>query len=124
MLVRYKKNLEKIAMGLLSFMPEEKEVKHLMETMQKYEEKEDWQLFLWKNDDEYVGIIGISLIGSVATVQHLTVLPNYRGEGIAQSMLKELLNLDQVNEIKASERTASYIEKCLPLVQQNQEDQK
>lgn len=120
MLVRYKKSLEKIAMGLLSFMPEEKEVKHLMETMQNYDENEDWQLFLWKNDDEYVGIIGISLIGSVATVQHLTVLPNYRGEGIAQSMVKELLNLDQVEEIKACNSTAQFIEKCLPMIQENQ----
>lgn len=124
MLVRYKKSLEKIAMGLLSFMPEEKEVKHLMETMQQYEKNENWHLFLWKKEDEYIGIVGFSLEGSVATIQHITVLPSYRGEGIAQCMLKELLNLDQVNEIKACERTASYIEKCLPLVQQNQEDEK
>ncbi len=27
MLIRFKRNLEKIAMGLLSFMPEEKDVK-------------------------------------------------------------------------------------------------
>lgn len=119
MLVRYKKSLEKIAMGLLSLMPEEKEVKHLMETMQKYEEKEDWQLFLWKNDDEYVGIIGISLIGSVATVQHLTVLPNYRGEGIAQSMVKALFDLDQVDEITSNESTAQFVGKCLQSIQKD-----
>ncbi len=33
MLVRYKKAYEKIAMGLLSFMPNEKELKKLQQTM-------------------------------------------------------------------------------------------
>lgn len=122
MLVRYKKSLEKIAMGLLSFMPQEKEVKRLMETMQKYETNNDWQLFLWKKEDEYVGIIGISLDDSIATVQHITVLPNYRGEGIAQNMVKELLNFDHISEIKASENTAQFITKCLHVVDKNEKD--
>ena len=39
MLVRYKKSLEKIAMGLLSFMPQEKDVKRLMETIQLMNKK-------------------------------------------------------------------------------------
>ena len=35
MLIRYKKNLEKIAMGLLSFMPDEKkDVKKLQQTIE------------------------------------------------------------------------------------------
>lgn len=121
MLVRYKKSLEKIAMGLLSFMPEEKEVKHLMETMQKYENYDDWQLFLWK-EEEYIGIVGISLEGTIATVQHLTVLPSYRGEGIGISMLKELQKMDHIDEIKASEDTATFIEKCLPEIKNDEKN--
>lgn len=48
MLVRYKKALEKIAMGLLSLMPQEKDIKRLMETIQHYEQNENWTLYLWK----------------------------------------------------------------------------
>ncbi len=48
MLIRYKKTFEKIAMGLLSFMPSEKDLKKLQRTMKQYETEEDWQLFLWK----------------------------------------------------------------------------
>ena len=40
MLIRYKKSMEKIAMGLLSFMPEEKDVKKLTVTMKAYEEND------------------------------------------------------------------------------------
>lgn len=116
MLVRYKKSLEKIAMGLLSYMPDEKDVKRLMETMQNYECNEDWQLFLWKKEDEYVGIVGVSLDASTATIQHISVLPSHRGEGIAINILKELLNLENIEELKASERTAPFIDQCLPLV--------
>jgi len=48
MLIRYKKSFEKIAMGLLSFMPSEKDVKRLMETINSYDEKSNWHLFYGK----------------------------------------------------------------------------
>ena len=73
MLVRYKKALEKIAMGLLSLMPQEKDIKRLMETIQQYEQKENWTLYLWKKDDEYVGTVGVVEEDKVATIQHITV---------------------------------------------------
>jgi len=114
MLVRYKKSLEKIAMGLLSFMPQEKDVKRLMETIQTYEQEDNWQLYLWKKDEEYVGIVGIIAQDHVATIQHITVVPSYRGEGCAIDMLKQLLKTGQFTEIKANDETAPFIQKCLP----------
>ena len=42
MLLRYKKAFEKIAMGLLSFMPQEKDVKKLIETIHQYETDPNW----------------------------------------------------------------------------------
>nr|WP_106784592.1 GNAT family N-acetyltransferase [Lysinibacillus timonensis] len=116
MLVRYKKTFEKIAMGLLSFMPQEKDVKHLMETMNKYDREENWQLFLWKKDEEYIGIVGLLVDGSEATIQHITVIPSHRGEGVAMAMLKELSN--QFEKLYANETTEPFIRKCLPLIQE------
>ncbi len=46
MLVRYKKANEKIAMGLLSYMPGDKSVKKLQEMIQQYETDDNWQLYL------------------------------------------------------------------------------
>ncbi|HWL22536.1 MAG TPA: GNAT family N-acetyltransferase [Ureibacillus sp.] len=114
MLVRYKKSFEKIAMGLLSFMPCEKDVKHLMETMQKYEHDEQWQLFLWKKGEEYIGIVGIFVEEQMATVQHITVIPSHRGEGVALAMLQELSK--QYEVLQANETTKSFIEKCLSIL--------
>ena len=118
MLIRYKKSLEKIAMGLLSFMPQEKDVKRLMETIQTYEQVDNWNLFLWKKDEEYIGIIGILDEDHVATIQHITVIPSYRGEGIAIKMLKELQKTGQYKEIKANQETVPFIEKCLPMLEE------
>ncbi|MBP1080503.1 hypothetical protein JOC74_000991 [Bacillus capparidis] len=59
MLIRYKKSFSKIAMGLLSFMPNEKDIKQLQQTIRNYEENPDHQLFLWKEGEDIVGAIGI-----------------------------------------------------------------
>ena len=47
-LLRYKKTYEKIAMGLLSYMPGDKTVKKLQESIHQYETDDSWQLYLLK----------------------------------------------------------------------------
>ena len=61
MLIRYKKTYEKIAMGLLSYMPGEHSVKALQETIHNYETDENWQLYLWKKDEDFIGLLGIEI---------------------------------------------------------------
>ena len=118
MLVRYKKALEKIAMGLLSFMPQEKDIKRLMETVQQYEQQDNWMLYLWKKGEEYVGIVGVVAEETVATIQHITVIPSYRGEGVALKMLQELHDLGLFTEIKPNEETEPFIQKCIPIIKE------
>jgi len=117
MLVRYKKTLEKIAMGLISLMPQEKDIKRLMETIQQYEQKENWTLFLWKNGEEYVGAIGIAEEDDAVVVQHITVIPSYRGEGVALEMLQELQNMGY-EHIQANEVTNAFVQKCIPILKE------
>ena len=118
MLVRYKKALEKIAMGLLSFMPQEKDVKRLMETVQQYEQQDNWMLYLWKRGEEHVGIVGVLVEETVATIQHITVIPSHRGEGIALKMLQELRDLGLFTEIKPNEETEPFVQKCIPIIKE------
>ena len=113
MLVRYKKSLEKIAMGLLSFMPQGKEVKHLMETIHQYDDTPNWMLYLWKQEEEYVGIVGMLVEEDTATVQHITVVPSYRGEGVALAMLTKIQEEYRFAEIKPNEETQPFMEKCI-----------
>ncbi|KAA0550328.1 GNAT family N-acetyltransferase [Bacillus sp. BGMRC 2118] len=112
MLIRYKKNHEKIAMGLLSFMPTEKDLKKLQQSIKQYESEENWQLFLWKEDD-IIGIIGISALDeNKVEIHHICVNPSHRQQGIGKKMVKALVELLGDKEIVPTEQTASFFEKC------------
>lgn len=116
MLIRYKKSMEKIAMGLLSFMPEEKDVKKLTVTMKAYEENEYWQLYLWKENDDVLGAIGVEVneANGQVVVQHISVNPSHREQGIGQKMIHELRELYlEKYEVVANDLTESFLNKCI-----------
>lgn len=115
MLIRYKKAFEKIAMGLLSFMPNEKDIKKLTETIHTYEQDDNWSLYLWKKDDEYIGLVGVKVVDTIATIQHVSVIPSYRGEGIAREMLQELNEQGIYKNILANEEIKEFVRKCIPI---------
>ncbi|MFJ7952422.1 GNAT family N-acetyltransferase [Lysinibacillus sp. NPDC096418] len=121
MLIRYKKAFEKIAMGLLSFMPNEKDIKKLTETIQSYETDDNWILYLWKKNDEYVGIIGLVLNNETATIQHVSVVPSYRGEGVATEMVQEVAELGQYENVRATDETREFVQKCIDCTDENKE---
>jgi riboflavin biosynthesis RibT protein len=113
MLIRYKKTFEKIAMGLLSFMPTEKDLKKLQLTIKEYENEENWQLFLWKEED-IIGLVGVRYNESDHSleIQHISVNPSHRYQGVGKKMVKALKDLYPDKHIKANENTASFIDKC------------
>lgn len=111
MLIRYKKNYEKISMGLLSYVPSEKDIKLLLQTIRKYEDLEDWQLFLWKDGEDIIGVIGIHMENSQkATIEHLSVNPSFRAEGVGKRIIQSLIGLlgDQVKLIPSAALAAYY----------------
>jgi len=112
MLIRYKKAFEKIAMGLLSFMPNEKDLKKLQQTMKQYDQSEEWQLFLWKEED-IIGLIGvITLAEDMLEIQHISVNPSHRHQGIGKTMVKALKELFPGKELRANDEIAAFFEKC------------
>ncbi|MRH42346.1 GNAT family N-acetyltransferase [Aquibacillus halophilus] len=113
MLIRYKKNFEKIAMGLLSFMPEEKDVKKLQHTIKEYETNPDWQLFLWKEED-ILGAVGVYFENENSlVVQHITVNPSHRNMGIGKKMILAVKDLYKAQaNLRADDLTNDFLEKC------------
>ena len=111
MLIRYKKAYEKIAMGLLSFMPNEKDLKKLQNTMKTYETADNWQLFLWK-DEDITGLVGVVQMEDVVEIQHISVNPSHRHEGIGTNMVRSLKQIYQDKKIIPTDYTASFFEKC------------
>ncbi|MCL1631865.1 GNAT family N-acetyltransferase [Sporolactobacillus sp. CPB3-1] len=114
MLIHYKKSYEKIAMGLLSFVPSLKELKPLMETIKRYEEDERWQLFLWKDDEDIVGVIGIQMTSDhEAIIEHISVTPSYRAEGVGKKMILALGEIvGKKIRVLPSQTIKPYFDKC------------
>ncbi|GGP10395.1 GNAT family N-acetyltransferase [Oceanobacillus neutriphilus] len=115
MLIRFKRNLEKIAMGLLSFMPEEKDVKKLQETIREYEENDGWHLHLWKEDDDVLGAIGVQITNdNQLVIKHLTVNPSHRDQGIGSRMIAEIHRIySDKYDIVPAESVKAFYEKSL-----------
>ncbi|TWT13256.1 GNAT family N-acetyltransferase [Planomicrobium sp. CPCC 101079] len=113
MLVRYKKSCEKIAMGLLSLMPQQKNVKALQQTMGRYGEDPDWQLYLLKIEESYIGLIGVEVKDSYFIVHHISILPSFRGEGLGHLMAEKIQKLMQQREMRTTEATKEFMNKCM-----------
>jgi riboflavin biosynthesis RibT protein len=80
MLIRYKKTFKKIAMGLLSLMPNEKNLQRLQMTMKLYETERDRQLFLWREDEGIIGLICVLFVDKhLIQIRHISVNPSHRG---------------------------------------------
>ncbi|MBX9972892.1 GNAT family N-acetyltransferase [Cytobacillus oceanisediminis] len=112
MLIRYKKSFEKIAMGLLSFMPNEKDLKRLQQTMKQYESEENWQLFLWKEGEDIIGLVGVTSSDQTMEIQHISVNPSHRHQGIGKTMIKALDELYPGKTLTATDETESFLNKC------------
>lgn len=112
MLVRYKKTFEKIAMGLLSFMPDGKDLKKLQQTIKLYE-NDEYQLFLWKEDDDIIGLIGVYFLDEKSIeINHISVNPSHRQQGIGKSMVRALKELFPDKSLQTNAYTTSFVEKC------------
>ena len=113
MLIRFKKSFEKIAMGLLSFMPESKDVKKLQDIIKEYESNKDWHLYLWKEGEDIIGAVGLRIEGRDAIVQHVSVNPSHRNSGIGKEMVKKATEKYQgAYAVCATEETEAFVEKC------------
>ncbi|WP_210470447.1 GNAT family N-acetyltransferase [Sporosarcina sp. 6E9] len=113
MLIRYKKTYEKIAMGLLSYMPGEHSVKELQETIQMYETEDDWQLYLWKKGEDFIGLLGIEISNDAYTLHHLSVNPSFRGEGIGKAIVERIQEQFPDKECLSTDETNDFLKRCI-----------
>lgn len=82
MLYSYKPAQSKIAMGLLSFMYSQGDYHTLQSIIAKYEKLPEWKLFLYKEKDDFIGLIGGHQGEEGFTIHHVVVSPSHRGEGM------------------------------------------
>lgn len=112
MLIRYKKAYEKIAMGLLSYMPKEQSVKELQDKILRYETEDELELYLWKDGEDFIGLVGIEMKEELYIVKDIALNPSFRGEGIGREMVTAIQKRYPDKECRSTSVTESFIEKC------------
>ena len=81
MLVPYKKDYEKVAMGLLSYLPDFKNLQNLKEEMQLYAEDPANQLYLYRDEDQnIVGLAGCETGAGCLVLRYLSLAPGFRDD--------------------------------------------
>lgn len=112
MLYKYKGDYEKIAMGLLSFIPDLKEIANLQTEIEWYEGDTDRILYLWKNENgDFTGIVGTEINDDFIMVRHISVTPAERNQGVSFLMLDELAALYPEKKLMGNLEASSLITK-------------
>lgn len=79
MLVRYRKDYQKIALGLLSLVADLRKNNRFMEEME-WAVANDWPIYLWKDvdDSHFIGIIILELGDYYVLIRRLSFTPSER----------------------------------------------
>src|SRR5690625_7484562 len=100
-------------MGLLSFMPELKEIKVLQQTINEYEKNAKWHLYLWR-DEDILGVIGVRIANNEdAVIEHISVNESYRNIGTGRKIDEEIvkMNHDELT-VTFDGLTEEFFNKC------------
>lgn len=112
MLLKYKTDYEKIAMGFLSFIPDLNDVSHLKAEIEWYQNETGRQLFLWKNTTgDLAGVVGVEQSKDYLIVRHLSLSPSDRDEGNSFTILDELAQLYPADKLMGTIATSPLIGK-------------
>ncbi|WP_353652853.1 GNAT family N-acetyltransferase [Planomicrobium sp. Y74] len=85
----------------------------MQKTLRLYVENKNWQLYLWKKGEDFVGLIGIEVDEQSFVVRHASVNPSFRGEGIGRAMVEKVQQLMEPIAMQAAPETEAALAKCL-----------
>ncbi|KRK98122.1 hypothetical protein FD04_GL001100 [Secundilactobacillus odoratitofui DSM 19909 = JCM 15043] len=112
MLLKYRTDYEKVAMGLLSFVPALKKIDRLQAELQWYQDSEARQLLLWKDlNQDFSGIIGVELRPDFAIVRLIALTPAVRDANQTSTMLDELADMYPDQRLMGTLETTKVIAK-------------
>lgn len=91
MLVQYRKDYEKIAMGLLSYLPDFSNLNNLKEEIKLNQKDNDFELYLYRNHEgNMVAVIGLQVDEKFVVIRYLSLAPGFREEKYQKIILQEL----------------------------------
>lgn len=80
-------------MGLLSYMPDFKNLENLKEEMALNQEDNDFLLYLYRNEqNNIVGVLGTQLANQFVVIRYLSLAPGFREPQYEKEIIAELKN--------------------------------
>lgn len=126
MLVEYKSDYQKIAMGLLSYVPDLKDMSRLQEELDWYKQEEGRKLYLWRSEEtgDMAGVLGVEEEEELVLLRHISINPSYREEGLTYRILDALTESVSPKKVTGTIETGGLITKWQKYhVQQKAEEQ-
>lgn len=111
MIISYNEDYEKIAMGLLSYIPDLKEPNRLESELEWYNSQDNRKIYLWRSEEtqNLVAVIGLEVESEAILIRHIAVDPSYRNEGITYMFLNELQERYSDKNLVSTLETANII---------------
>ena len=102
MLIPYKKDYEKTAMGLLSYLTDYKNLKNLKDEMDLLNGDNEFGLYLYRNEyNNIVGVVGTQETEHFIIVRYLSLAPGFRDEENQRKLLNELADAHAKKRVTA-----------------------
>lgn len=73
----------------------------LLNRAKKYQENENTNIYAYKDNDEYKGVVVFIIAKNSATILDIAVKPDYQGQGIGGKLIDFIFNSFNVNNITA-----------------------
>ncbi|HIW71225.1 MAG TPA: N-acetyltransferase [Candidatus Levilactobacillus faecigallinarum] len=91
MLLKYRSDYQKIAMGILSLLPSYKDWDRLQRELTWYQTGTDRALYLWKDqNDDFAGVVGTEQADQYVVVRLLSLIPDKQTTANTWQMLDDL----------------------------------
>ncbi|MDF7638867.1 reductase [Lactobacillus sp. ESL0791] len=91
MLTECKNDREKTAMGLLSYLPDFKNLTNLKDEIKLNRESPEFQLYLYSNEKgNCVGVIGTQDNDRFIVIRYISMAPGYRNDAAKAAAVREL----------------------------------
>lgn len=112
MLLKYRSDYQKIAMGLMSLLPNFKDWNRLQRELAWYQAGDDRNLFLWKDQyDDFAGVLGTERQGTYVIVRLVGLMPDKQSTSNLWQMLDQLATTVPKQRIMGTLATSQIIAK-------------
>ncbi|WP_251546754.1 reductase [Limosilactobacillus caecicola] len=110
MIVKYRKDYQKIVMGLLSFIPDLREYDRLDEEL-AWGTEAPWQILLWKNSntDQFAGVAIIEERADYLLIRRMSFTPSERSGRNMYLFLSAIAELAPAKRVLGTLKTQSLV---------------